>query len=556
MFQKTFDALIKPVPAHYPNHLASARPEQGRLPRRTKVLLGLVLACLAFRMAMAWRIPSVSPDAVLYIRSAQALEAGNYRVAFDQFRLNIYPAILVGLHKLGFDWETAGMVWGVAISCLVVLPLYGWARRVFDDRVALVACLLYAVQPKLIIWSPEVIRDSTFWFLFMLSLYWLWRAATEVRPGLFVAAGAAVTLASLTRFEGLLLLIPFGAWTLWRFRSLEHSRGKLALGALLGLSAFPLLVMAGNLIWMIGREGWVLPRLEPLQHVQTFIASMAGQEAVEPDATFPPNQRLSLPRMLWVFVPTLTRGLSPIFALLMFAGIWRWRGVWARRDQQALFYTCLAILAGIWIHLWYDRAICPRYALPIVLMASVYAALGLIALTERLLRWQAWFHPGRQAKIAAMLTPLAVIAIVGVTDALTSERTYLLNRKMAKDMGQWVQQEFGPSPVMVGPVGFTPIARHYADRGVCCTFRTDTSDENTILSLVQQHRPDLLFVQPTKRMNAQRTEALIGQLKEQGFETADFHVPAETESSLHVLRRCEPMSRIASDPRPDGPVRK
>jgi hypothetical protein len=34
--------------------------------------------------------------------------------------------------------------------------------------VALVACLLYAAHPALIGWSVELIRDPTFWFLFML----------------------------------------------------------------------------------------------------------------------------------------------------------------------------------------------------------------------------------------------------------------------------------------------------------------------------------------------------------------------------------------------------
>ena len=83
------------------------------------------------------------------------------------------------------DWELAAAVWGVTISSLVVLPLWGWARRQFDDRVALVACLLYAVHPKMIEWSPEAMRDPTFWFLFMLAIYWLWRAITEVRYRLF-----------------------------------------------------------------------------------------------------------------------------------------------------------------------------------------------------------------------------------------------------------------------------------------------------------------------------------------------------------------------------------
>ena len=47
------------------------------------------------------------------------------------------------------------------MSSLTVLPLFGWTRRQFDDRLATIACLLYAVHPKLIEWSPELVRDPS-----------------------------------------------------------------------------------------------------------------------------------------------------------------------------------------------------------------------------------------------------------------------------------------------------------------------------------------------------------------------------------------------------------
>ena len=199
--------------ADYPNHLADAQPERLRLPEARRLLLVLVLLCLVPRAVMALRIPSICPDGVVYIDIARNLDTGHLREAFHQMALNVYPVILLLLHRLGLDWEVAARLWGVVISSLVVLPLWGWVRRQFDDRVALVACLLYAVHTKFIEWSPEAMRDQTFWLLFMLAIYWLWRAVTEVRYGWFIAAGGAITLASLTRIEGLFLLIPLTLWT-------------------------------------------------------------------------------------------------------------------------------------------------------------------------------------------------------------------------------------------------------------------------------------------------------------------------------------------------------
>ena len=122
------------------------------------------------------------------------------------------------------------------MGAAVVLPLFGWLRRQFDRRVALAGCFLYAVHGELIRWSPEVLRDPTFWFLFTLGLYLLWRAVTEVRLGLFLSAAAAIVLASATRFEGLLLLVPLAGWSVARWRALRQGAASVP-GATAGLSS-------------------------------------------------------------------------------------------------------------------------------------------------------------------------------------------------------------------------------------------------------------------------------------------------------------------------------
>ena len=264
---------FEPAPADYPNHLANPQPERLRLPSAGWLLLGLVLLCLVPRAAMALRIPGICPDGVVYVNIARNIEAGDLRAAFHEMAMNIYPVILVLLHRLGLDWDLAARIWGVVVSSLVVLPLWGWIRRAFDDRVALVACLLYAVHPKFIEWSPEAMRDQTFWLLFMLAIYWLWRAATEVRYGCFLAAGVAIALASLTRIEGMFLLVPLTLWTFWRWRALTGgplptgegtAHRQLLLGAILCVGFFPLLLALINVLWLCGHSGWTMIRFDAL----------------------------------------------------------------------------------------------------------------------------------------------------------------------------------------------------------------------------------------------------------------------------------------------------
>ncbi len=379
---------LQNLPAYYCNHLAAPEPQRLQYPCRILVLLGLMLACLIPRVLLALRISSICPDGVLYISLAEALNEGRFSQAFEIMNLNIYPVVLAVLNRLGLSWEMGGTIWGILISCLVVPPLFGWVRRQFDDTVAMMACLLYAVQPVFIQWSPEIIRDPTFWFFFALSLYLTWRAVTEVRIGLSLAAGLALALAILTRFEGLLLLIPLGLWTFWRYRALNPGpdRVKLAAGGVLTVIALPALILLINFTLLRHHSQWVTTRFTPLTLIRYWWNGLFLPAPLDAAGDYLHSQLyVSFGRMIEIYVPTLVKGLSPLFALLMLGGMWGWRRVWARRDHQPLFYCGLAIMLAAWIHAWCAKGSCDRYFLPMVLLGSSFAALGLLGFSARLL---------------------------------------------------------------------------------------------------------------------------------------------------------------------------
>ena len=146
----------------------------------------------------------------------------------------------------------SGKYFCVLAATLTVLPLWGWLRRMFDDRLAIVACLIYALHGKLIAISPLILRDSTFWLLFALVLYYTWRAVGELRIGLFLAAGAVLTLAVHTRTKGWLLLIPLVGWAACRWTSAAGKRVRLASGILLCIAVIPAAVTVVNFTWLRG----------------------------------------------------------------------------------------------------------------------------------------------------------------------------------------------------------------------------------------------------------------------------------------------------------------
>ncbi|MGQ9576853.1 MAG: glycosyltransferase family 39 protein [Thermoguttaceae bacterium] len=455
--------------------------------------------------------------------------------------VNTLPFILAVLHRAGFGWELAGTVWNLTVSSLVVLPLFGWIRRQFDDRVATAACLLYAIHPKLIAWSPEIMRDPTFWLLFTLALYLLWRAATEVRPWMFVAAGVAISLACLTRFEGYYLFLPAVGWSFWRWRGLRAARGKLLVGTGLCLAVLPGIVLLGNLGWWGWSGHWVLPRLAPLARLRCWLVGLFGHWLIPGNPALPDSpvtgSPLSLGQMLWVFFPVMTRGLSPGFALLMFGGLWKWRRLWARRDHQVLFYTSILVLGGIWVQLWYDRVICPRYALPIVLMASPFAALGLLGLTAWWVRLARRFPLASRLQSAIAAGPLAAVCLLGVADAMTCNSEYFAFRRRAAAVAGWLRQHGPSAPMLVGPAGVTQIVGYYAQARDFRTFRLDNQDQSLVVEMVDYFRPDVVLLHPCRGMDRLACANLIERIKPLGLDQVDPIGASQGPDPMFVLVR-------------------
>jgi len=543
------------APADYPNGLEPPAPAAARRTWRIWLPALLLLAALLPRALMAWKLDVICTDGALYLELAQALDRGDLQRGLQEMNLNVYPAVLVLMHRLGFGWELGAEVWGVLAASLTVLPLFGWIRRQFDDRVATVACMLYAVHPKLIGWSPEIIRDPTFWLLFTLGLYLTWRAVTEVRLGLFLAAGATITMAALTRVEGLFLVIPLALWTVWRWRALEIGRGRLVWGAALSMVALPAFVLLVNVTLLRHHPRWEGIRGVPLVVVQKWSARLLEWTATGA-VTAPTPHKTTLAEealngierpLLFTYLRTIERGLMPHWIVLIIAGAWCWRRVGNRRDQQPCLYLTLAILAGIWIHLAIARQSSSRYALSIVILTAPYAALGLMALGERLTclcrraAAPATWHglPARDGALhsAVCSAMLAVLAVYGAADALAQDYD---GRRDWADLGRWIGRTYGPQAMIVGSHEMTSIVRYYA--GARCHVFPSHIQANDAAELLRQCRPDVVVLSAS-RMPADARTLLLRAGRSLGLEALDGPaIPGDNERYV-VLAKAKPAGR-------------
>jgi len=511
--------LEAPIVTDYPNRLATTSTPPSGVVRRPWLAVGLLVLCLLPRGILACRTVGLCPDATLYITLARALEKGELKHGLQEMGWNTYPVLLMLLHRTGLDWETTGKWWGVLASSLVVLPMFGFLRRQFDDRVAVAGCVLYAVHANVIEWTPEVLRDQTFWFLFMLAVYLLWRAVTEVRWGLFLAAGLATTLAVFTRFEGLFLLIPLGCWSVARWCAWPAIRAKLTAGVLLVLGFCPAVLVALNLT-LLGGESWTLLRLKPLEVAWAWVVGRGVSEKPSPGSARPPSPsssprppvsspeasaaseptpamaaeaqklaavsaatatrlltpppRLPLPRLIWAYLNEIERGLTVVFGLPLLVGLWRCRRLLLRADLLPAALLSLTVLGSMWIHLWFTQTKCFRYPITIVLATSGFAGLGLLAMTFALKqaalrrRWPA----GRRYVATAL--PLVLIAGIGLADALTKNYQ---RRIEYMELGRWLSAECEVSRVLVSPDSSLRVVAYYAAAD-CIAFPEFATVEN------------------------------------------------------------------------------
>jgi hypothetical protein len=477
-------------------------PSPGQvLTSRPWTLVMLFLACLVPRAVAAWNWDLLWGDSLHYVYASLALEQGNFDAGFAEFGLNIYPIILIPLRHLGVDWQIAAKYFGVFIASFTVLPIFGWLRRMFDDRLAVIACLVYALHGKLIAITPLILRDSTFWFLLALALYCIWRAIADLRPRFFLAAGVVLTLAVHTRTEGWLLLIPLLGWGACRWPAAKGQRRRLAGGILLSIAVIPAAVGIVNLTWLRENPRWEFLRPVHLQlatdwwnaasgmHLQVphpeeaklqqqlflqtapprFAASPsaqpAGQSSPQLSSMVLPAPALterSTPGWILTFklLERLLKGVTWVGSALLLMGLVGGRRIFLRPEHLTLFCMSLSLLLLSRIRYW-ASGLDLRYFMPLVIVGLPWMALGLeyvLAGTLRLVERRRELSPRAVRAIAGSLVAVAVAC--SLLDAPMPAAAYM--RKHAA-LGRWIHDRAGPEAAIVGNLDYLSLDTFYAD---------------------------------------------------------------------------------------------
>ena len=428
-------------------------PNWSKIPLAWR-LLGLFLMCLVPRVWMACLVRSACHDAYYYISVAAACGSRNWAEAFGYLDLNIFPLILLSLNSLGLDWVIGGKAWSVLMASLVVLPLFGWVRRLFSDQVAWSACFLYSLHAEFVEFSIEPVRDPTFWFLFNLCLYATLRAVSEARLRWFLAGGLSLALAVHTRSEGWLLTIPFAMWLIRQLVVNIPRRRSLAFGGLAWLAVAPLVVVIINLTVLRGETEWKLGRLTHFQvgwqwlteqwnpppnaeAAGTLLPSGESGSASQVNAKLPGAEPFSVKR----YFKELASALEQINLSLLVFGLIYLRRELGNWDRAALFLLSIALAGAVWIFYDHYGVLNGRYFYPIYFALVPYIGTGLLVVANALWNWaqrkeQPWLKP----QYTAMGLVLFAV-VLGWADAFTTNHQ---GREHEVEFGEWLGETQGP----------------------------------------------------------------------------------------------------------------
>jgi hypothetical protein len=450
------------------------RDGANRFLSRTDVRLGIVLVvCFVPRAIAAWRLPAVCDDAYYYLHVADSLERGRVARALEYLNINVYPMVLIGLHRIGLDWIFAAKMWGVLAGTALVLPLFDWLRRMFNDRIALLAVFLYAVHPRIVEPTVEPLREATFWFFFVVCLDLFWRAAEERRWWQFAAGGLSLALALHTRIEAWFLLAPLGVWMGMSWWQSPTARPRLVLGTLLCLAITPFFVFAVNVTLLAHHYQWELGRLSPFLLVGKWVHTPLTNDGTAPrlaapasrpaalDAPIPqPNTSIAVPAIPHAegatkleatvtesvsvpraFLHEMTRTLGVVFLVLAVIGFVRGCRELLDPRTAVLGLLTLAVLLAIWVRVTEIGNLNGRYFLLLVFLDAPFAAMGALVVIRQLERLGlergfAWLRTRRAAPLF-----LSCLLVAGWTEASLAHHSH---RALQTRLGRWIEQQAGP----------------------------------------------------------------------------------------------------------------
>ena len=183
-----------------------------------------------------------------------------------------------------FDFVHLQRFLSITLSILTIIPVYLLLRRFFEKFLAYVGAALFVFDYRIIIDSIAGSNTPLFIFLITFGIFLFLSKNTKV---IYLSFGV-IAFASLIRYEGLILLIPFSIMFFFRLRKQKNVIFKYFLA--ISIAILILLPMAYLRIEKTGEDGLTSHLLAGVTYVTTDLKVSSPEDIPSDEPWLKPNQ--------------------------------------------------------------------------------------------------------------------------------------------------------------------------------------------------------------------------------------------------------------------------
>ncbi len=208
--------------------------------RIIQVLLLIMLLGASVRIARCYLVNWIQKDPVAYITMSKYIAQGEVEKAF-KIRPEIPPlyiTFMAVLEKIGLSAEHAGVLISLVAGTLIILAIFLIAAMVFNDKAALLAAFIAALQTELVHNSTFILRESLALCFMLFALFFAMWAIKKHFWWKWCLAGFLTGLCSLTRPDGMEVFLVIPLWIVISFISYPFERRKILTKCLPGFILF------------------------------------------------------------------------------------------------------------------------------------------------------------------------------------------------------------------------------------------------------------------------------------------------------------------------------
>jgi 4-amino-4-deoxy-L-arabinose transferase-like glycosyltransferase len=403
-------------------------------------LILIILLGATLRLYMALNAVTICTDSVAYMTSAEMFSQGLFREGID----SVYPplyAFFIAFASLFFgDIEVSARMVSFVFATLAIPVSFCIGRRLYGDKIGLLAALFAALHQYMIRYSGEVLAEGVYYFVVSMAVLLALGAIFERSRLQMFLAGLFCALGYITKPEAIAFMPIISAWIIfYRFGDIKNDWRERGILLALGWSVF--ILMAIPYLYLIQQDvGAIeLSGKVSLKNIFKRIVQM-------------PTNVVILGKFLKAFPEAVSMPFLVLFVLGVFK---RWKEGFNSKDLFLVSIPCFFWL--LYLGVYPEK----RYFVKQMPIALVFSALGFMFIYDQL-------KSRVSSKVGVVVPYFAafLVVLLGVTQVYdgTQIRRHGL---MEKEAGLWLKERCGRGvTVMTKPSLFKkhlPIFNYYGD---------------------------------------------------------------------------------------------